>query len=114
MTVPLPRGSIAARRADSRPARLGRVRALPRGTVRGSAAWHLRVEAAWLPTPSRCVPASAERDPAAVPAERVPEVLANTRGGFRELENKVAEKGQSLADDIARVAAARDALPNAR
>ena len=50
----------------------------------------------------------------AVPAERVPEVLAKYEGEIQELKIKVAEKGQSLADDIARVAAARDALPNAR
>ena len=50
----------------------------------------------------------------AVPAERVPEVLARYDGTIRELKIKVAEKGQSLADDVARVAAAREALPEAR
>ena len=41
-------------------------------------------------------------------------MLAKYEGEIQELKIKVAEKGQSLADDIARVAAARDALPNAR
>ena len=44
----------------------------------------------------------------------MPEVLAKYAGDIQELKIKVAEKGQSLADDIARVAAAREALPNAR
>jgi len=49
-----------------------------------------------------------------VSAERVPEVLNNYRGTIHELKIKVAEKGQTFDDDIARVAAARRALPNAR
>lgn len=81
-----------------------------------SAAWlACALEAAWLPTPEPVrtrIPLNATLP--AVPAERVPEVLAKYEGEIQELKIKVAEKGQSLADDIARVAAARDALPNAR
>ena len=81
-----------------------------------SAAWlACALEAAWLPTPEPVrtrIPLNATLP--AVPAERVPEVLAKYAGDIQELKIKVAEKGQSLADDIARVAAARDALPSAR
>lgn len=81
-----------------------------------SAAWlACALEAAWLPTPGPVrtrIPLNATLP--AVPAERVPEVLAKYAGDIQELKIKVAEKGQSLADDIARVAAAREALPNAR
>ena len=81
-----------------------------------SAAWiACALEAAWLPAPEPVrarIPLNATLP--AVPAERVPEVLAKYEGEIQELKIKVAEKGQSLADDIARVAAARDALPNAR
>lgn len=81
-----------------------------------SAAWlACALEAAWLPTPEPVrtrIPLNATLP--AVPAERVPEVLAKYEGEIQELKIKVAEKGQSLADDIARVAAAREALPNAR
>ena len=81
-----------------------------------SAAWlACALEAAWLPTPEPVrtrIPLNATLP--AVPAERVPEVLAKYEGEIQELKIKVAEKGQSLADDIARVAAARNALPNAR
>lgn len=81
-----------------------------------SAAWlACALEAAWLPAPEPVrtrIPLNATLP--AVPAERVPEVLAKYEGEIQELKIKVAEKGQSLADDIARVAAARDTLPNAR
>ncbi|MGY3261741.1 o-succinylbenzoate synthase [Frigoribacterium sp. 2355] len=43
----------------------------------------------------------------AVAADRVPDVLARYRG-CRTVKVKVAERGQTLADDISRVAAARD------
>lgn len=46
----------------------------------------------------------------AVPAADVPAVLARFPG-CRTAKVKVAEKGQSLADDLARVAAVRKALP---
>lgn len=81
-----------------------------------SATWlACALEAAWLPAPEPVrtrIPLNATLP--AVPAERVPEVLAKYEGEIQELKIKVAEKGQSLADDVARVAAARKALPNAR
>ena len=81
-----------------------------------SVAWlACALEAAWLPAPEPVrtrIPLNATLP--AVPAERVPQVLAKYEGEIQELKIKVAEKGQSLADDIARVAAARKALPNAR
>lgn len=81
-----------------------------------SAAWlACALEAAWLPAPEPvCTRIPLNATLPAVPAERVPEVLAKYEGEIQELKIKVAEKGQSLADDIARVAAAREALPNAR
>lgn len=48
----------------------------------------------------------------AVPAHRVAEVLEKFPG-CRTIKVKVAEKGQTLADDIARVAAVREARPGA-
>jgi len=45
----------------------------------------------------------------AVDAERVPEILARY-GSCRTAKVKVAERGQLLADDVARVAAVREAL----
>ena len=75
-----------------------------------SAAWlACALEAAWLPAPEPVrtrIPLNATLP--AVPAERVPEVLAKYEGEIQELKIKVAEKGQSIADDIARVAAGRD------
>ena len=84
--------------------------------VQESAAWlACALEAAWLPAPEPVrtrIPLNATLP--AVAAEHVPQVLTKYEGEIQELKIKVAEKGQSLADDIARVAAARDALPNAR
>lgn len=72
------------------------------------------LEAAWLgpPTPVR------DRVPinATVPAigpEQVPEILARFPGA-RTAKVKVAEKGQRLADDVARVNAVRALIPNVR
>ncbi|MCK2201665.1 o-succinylbenzoate synthase [Corynebacterium callunae] len=48
----------------------------------------------------------------AVPAAQVPEVLAKFPG-CRTIKVKVAERGQTLADDIARVQAVREARPGA-
>jgi O-succinylbenzoate synthase len=48
----------------------------------------------------------------AVPAERVPDVLARFDGATTA-KVKVAERGQSLDDDLARVAAVRDVLGSA-
>jgi len=73
------------------------------------------LEAAYLPptvTVREQVPVNATLP--AVPAHRVPDVLNNYNGDIQELKIKVAERGQTLDDDIARVAAARTALPSAR
>nr|WP_206615816.1 o-succinylbenzoate synthase [Rhodococcus xishaensis] len=80
-----------------------------------AAAWlRAAIEAAWLgpPTPLR------ERVPinATVPAigpQQVPEILARFPG-TRTAKVKVAEKGQTLAEDLARVAAVRALVDNVR
>lgn len=71
------------------------------------------VEAAWhgFPAPLRSViPVNATVP--AVPAGRVPEVLARF-GRVDAVKVKVAERGQTLDDDAARLAAVRSALPDA-
>ncbi|WP_461187502.1 o-succinylbenzoate synthase [Arthrobacter sp. Z4-13] len=71
------------------------------------------VEAAWhgFPTPMRpVIPVNATVP--AVAAERVPEVLARF-GRVDAVKVKVAEQGQTLDDDAARLAAVRSALPDA-
>lgn len=72
------------------------------------------IEAAWLPLPEprrSVVPVNATVP--AVPAERVPAVLARFPGA-RTAKVKVAEPGQTLADDVARVAAVRERVPAVR
>ena len=71
------------------------------------------LEGGWVGFP----PALRDRIPVnatvpAVPAERVPEVLARF-GRVDAVKIKVAERGQSLAEDLARVTGVRDALPDA-
>lgn len=71
------------------------------------------IEAGWqgFPEPLRTsIPVNATVP--AVPAARVPEVLARF-GRVDAVKIKVAEHGQSLDDDAARVAAVRDELPDA-
>ncbi|WLQ07064.1 o-succinylbenzoate synthase [Arthrobacter oryzae] len=71
------------------------------------------VEAGWqgFPPPVRTViPVNATVP--AVAADRVPEVLARF-GRVDAVKVKVAERGQTLDDDAARVAAVRSALPDA-
>lgn len=71
------------------------------------------LEAGWLgfPSPLRDrIPVNATVP--AVTAERVPEVLARF-GRVDAVKIKVAERGQELADDLARVNAVREALPDA-
>ncbi|QCO99540.1 O-succinylbenzoate synthase [Arthrobacter sp. 24S4-2] len=71
------------------------------------------VEAGWrgFPEPLRSViPVNATVP--AVSADRVPEVLARF-GRVDAVKIKVAERGQTLEDDAARVAAVRSALPDA-
>ncbi|MBB6404714.1 o-succinylbenzoate synthase [Arthrobacter sp. AZCC_0090] len=70
------------------------------------------VEAAWqgFPAPLRdTIPVNATVP--AVPAARVPEVLERF-GRVDAVKVKVAEHGQELADDVARVTAVREALPD--
>ncbi|MCX5041732.1 o-succinylbenzoate synthase [Aldersonia sp. NBC_00410] len=72
------------------------------------------IESAWLgpPTPLRdAVPVNATVP--AVGAERVPEILDRFPGADTA-KVKVAEPGQTLADDVARVEAVRALLPNVR
>ena len=71
------------------------------------------VEAAWQGFPPQLrdiIPVNATVP--AVPAARVPEVLERF-GRVDAVKVKVAERGQELADDVARVTAVRDALPDA-
>jgi len=71
------------------------------------------IEAGWhgFPEPLRTsIPVNATVP--AIPAERVPEILARF-GRVDAVKIKVAEAGQTLEDDAARVAAVRDALPEA-
>ena len=71
------------------------------------------VEAAWtgFPKPLRhSIPVNATVP--AVDAARVPEVLARF-GRVDAVKVKVAERGQELSDDVARVTAVREALPDA-
>ncbi|MFF2843339.1 o-succinylbenzoate synthase [Paenarthrobacter sp. NPDC057981] len=71
------------------------------------------LEAGWLgfPAPLRAeVPVNATVP--AVSADRVPDVLARF-GRVDAVKIKVAEKGQQLSDDLARVAAVRRELPEA-
>ncbi|MHA7221428.1 o-succinylbenzoate synthase [Arthrobacter sp. RHLT1-20] len=71
------------------------------------------IEAGWqgFPEPLRnSIPVNATVP--AVAADRVPEILARF-GRVDAVKVKVAERGQSLDDDAARVAAVREALPDA-
>jgi O-succinylbenzoate synthase len=71
------------------------------------------IEAGWtgFPAPLRdSIPVNATVP--AVPAHQVPEILARF-GRADAVKVKVAERGQSLDDDAARVAAVREALPDA-
>ncbi|MFS2088259.1 o-succinylbenzoate synthase [Paenarthrobacter nicotinovorans] len=71
------------------------------------------LEAGWLGFPETLrdvIPVNATVP--AVSADRVPEVLARF-GRVDAVKIKVAEKGQQLADDLARVVAVREALPDA-
>ncbi|MFJ6453466.1 o-succinylbenzoate synthase [Paenarthrobacter sp. NPDC091669] len=71
------------------------------------------LEAGWLGFPPQLrdtIPVNATVP--AIPAERVPEVLARF-GRVDAVKIKVAERGQSLQDDVARVNAVREALPEA-
>ncbi len=80
-----------------------------------SAAWlRSAIESAWEgpPTPLRTsIPVNATVP--AIAAARVPEILARFPGA-RTAKVKVAEKGQTLADDVARVVAVREHVDHVR
>ncbi|MFF0815827.1 o-succinylbenzoate synthase [Rhodococcus sp. NPDC003318] len=80
-----------------------------------SAAWlRSAIESAWLgppPAVRSSIPVNATV-PAVAPAQ-VPEILARFPGA-RTAKVKVAEKGQTLADDVARVAAVREHVDQVR
>lgn len=72
------------------------------------------VESAWSPFPEpRRNRIAVNATVPAVGPERVPEVLSRSRGRVREVKIKVAEKGQTLDDDLARVRAVQRAAPDA-
>lgn len=77
--------------------------------------WRSALEAGWsgFPEPRRTrIPVNATVP--AVPAREVARVLRGYGDGIEAVKIKVAEPGQSLEDDDARVAAVRAALPQAR
>lgn len=72
------------------------------------------VESAWLPFPEperSLVPVNATVP--AVSPDQVPGVLARSAGEVHEVKVKVAERGQTLEDDLARLRAVRAAAPGA-
>ncbi|MDO5617474.1 o-succinylbenzoate synthase [Kocuria sp.] len=76
--------------------------------------WRSCLEAAWLgfPAPVRDrVPVNATVP--AISADRVPHLLDGYGDGITAVKVKVAESGQSLAEDVARVAAVRAHAPHA-
>lgn len=80
-----------------------------------AAAWLASaIECAYQPPPApRRLSIPINATVPAVPAEQVPEVLARFPGA-KTAKVKVAEPGQSLADDVARVAAVRAQIPTVR
>ncbi|WP_135458314.1 o-succinylbenzoate synthase [Mycobacterium sp. DL99] len=97
------------------PAGWGEFGAFPEYEAPEAAAWLAAgIEAAYGPTPAVYrdrVPINATVP--AVPAGQVPEVLARFPGA-RTAKVKVAEPGQTLADDVARVNAVRAHVPVVR
>ncbi|WP_430592157.1 o-succinylbenzoate synthase [Humidisolicoccus flavus] len=80
------------------------------GTAEASAWLHAAILDAWTPRPEplrEAVPVNATLP--AIEASRVAEVLSRFPG-CRTVKMKVAERGQSLADDVARATAAREFL----
>ncbi len=97
------------------PAGWGEFGAFPEYAVPEAARWLAAgIESAYLPTPSvrrHRIPINATVP--SVPAAQVPEVLARFPGA-RTAKVKVAEPGQTLADDVARVDAVRALVPTVR
>ncbi|MFC9787255.1 o-succinylbenzoate synthase [Rhodococcus sp. NPDC127528] len=82
----------------------------------GEAACWLRsaIECAWQgPPPARRAEVPVNATVPAIEAARVPEILARFPGA-RTAKVKVAEQGQTLADDLARVAAVREHVEHVR
>ncbi|MFD4180553.1 o-succinylbenzoate synthase [Rhodococcus sp. NPDC058514] len=97
------------------PAGFGEFAPFPEYADAEAAAWlRSAIEAAWLgpPAPLRAMVPINATVPAA-PAARVPEILSRFPGA-RTAKVKVAERGQSLADDLARVAAVREHIEHVR
>ncbi|MGW0176918.1 o-succinylbenzoate synthase [Rhodococcus sp. NPDC003322] len=80
-----------------------------------SAAWlRSAIESAWVgPPPPRRASIEVNATVPAVPAEQVPQILARFPGA-RTAKVKVAERGQTLADDVARVAVVRERVHHVR
>ncbi|MFZ2178907.1 MAG: o-succinylbenzoate synthase [Rhodococcus sp. (in: high G+C Gram-positive bacteria)] len=97
------------------PAGWGEFAPFPEYADEEAANWLLSaIEAAWAGPPAAVrekVPVNATVP--AVDADQVPAVLARYPGA-RTAKVKVAERGQTLADDVARVAAVRELIPNVR
>ncbi|MGW6375362.1 o-succinylbenzoate synthase [Rhodococcus sp. NPDC055112] len=97
------------------PAGFGEFAPFPEYADAEAASWlRSAIEAAWLgpPAPVRAmVPVNATVP--AVEAARVPEILSRFPGA-RTAKVKVAERGQSLAEDLARVAAVRAHIEQVR
>ncbi|MFC7449205.1 o-succinylbenzoate synthase [Rhodococcus daqingensis] len=97
------------------PAGFGEFAPFPEYADAEAAAWlRSAIESAWLgpPAPVRdAVPVNATVP--AVDAARVPEILSRFPGA-RTAKVKVAERGQSLAEDLARVAAVREHVEHVR
>lgn len=85
-------------------------------SVEESAAWLASaVESAWLGFPEAVrteIPLNSTVP--AVEAAQVPDILGRYKGEIREVKVKVAETGQSLQDDVARLRAVAQHLPAAR
>lgn len=81
-----------------------------------ASAWLMSaIEAAWEgPPPQRRERVEVNATVPAVPAEAVADVLRRFGPGVRTAKVKVAEPGQELADDVARVNAVRALIPNVR
>ena len=98
------------------PAGLGRVRRVPRvraarGRALAGVGDRVGLRQAARPRRRDRIPINATVP--AVPPEQVPEVLARFPGA-RTAKVKVAEPGQTLADDVARVNAVRALVPTVR
>ncbi|TQF68882.1 O-succinylbenzoate synthase [Rhodococcus spelaei] len=97
------------------PAGWGEFGPFPEYDDREAVSWlRSAIECAWQgPPPSQRSQVPVNATVPAVDAARVPEILARFPGA-RTAKVKVAEQGQSLADDLARVAAVREHVEHVR